>query len=281
MAQRSTKVLQVTSRNAAFQQWQSLLTNRNKRQRLGEFLIQGVRPITLALAHGWELTALLVSDSGRRSEWAAGVLADGRAERVYELSAELMSELGQKDEQSPELLAVAALPADDLARIPVREDMLVVAFDRPSSPGNLGTVIRSADALGACGVVVTGHAVDLYDPKTLRASTGSLFAMPAARIDSSTQVFAWVDEVRARGIELRVVGTSEDGDVDLPQCELAGPTLLVIGNETAGMSAAWAARCDQTARIPMVGAASSLNASASASIALYEAACQRAAANNR
>ncbi|GAA2794617.1 hypothetical protein GCM10010470_31940 [Saccharopolyspora taberi] len=199
---------------------------------------------------------------------------------VCELAPELMAELGGKQDP-PELLAVVATSPDDLARIPVGPDMLVVVFDRPSSPGNLGTVIRSADALGAAGVVVTGHAVDLHDPKTVRATTGSFFTVPSVHAESAQQVLDWAGGLRRGGVPVRVVGLSENGTTELADCDLRGPTLLVVGNEAAGISRAWAESCDQLARIPMVGSASSLNAAASASIALYEASRQRLVGRTR
>jgi tRNA G18 (ribose-2'-O)-methylase SpoU len=164
---------------------------------------------------------------------------------------------------------------DDLARIPAGPDLLAVVFDRPTSPGNLGTLIRSADALGAHGVIVTGHAVDPYDPRTVRASTGSLFAVPTIRVPAPPPVLAWLAAIRARGIDVRVVGTDEHGEVELAECDLTGPTVLLVGNETAGLSAAWRDACDRLARIPITGSASSLNAATAGSIALYEAARQR------
>lgn len=264
----------VTTRNASFQQWQALLENRNKRQRLGQFLIQGVRPLNLAVARGWPLSALLRS-SDRKSEWAAEIAATAGAEQVYELSPALMAELGQKDEQVPEVLAVGSVPADDLSRIPAGEDLLVAVLDRPSSPGNLGTLIRSADALGASGVVITGHAADLYDPKAVRASTGSIFALPAVRAASPEPVAEWIEGMRSGGVAARVVGTSERAESELAGHDLRGPTALVIGNETSGLSGSWANRCDELARIPMTGSASSFNAACSGSIALYEARRQR------
>jgi SpoU rRNA Methylase family len=81
-----------------------------------------------------------------------------------------MHELGGKDDKPPELLAVVRLPDDRLDRIPAGPDMLVVVFDRPASPGNIGTLVRSADAFGASGVIITGHAADPYDPKPPPAS---------------------------------------------------------------------------------------------------------------
>lgn len=256
----------ITSRNARFQQWQALLTNRGKRHRSGSFIVQGVRPISLAAEHGWQFEALLRPTTGRLSRWAGGLL-DSVDAPVFALSGALLAELGDKAE--PELVAVIRTPADSLARIPVPPDFLGIVFDRPAGPGNLGTLIRSADALGAHGLIVTGHAADPYDPQAVRASTGSLFGLPVVRVESHTPVLDWLDE------RARVVGTDETGTDLLADIDLTGPTLLVVGNETVGMSAAWRASCDLVARIPIGGVASSLNAATAGSIALYEAARQR------
>jgi tRNA G18 (ribose-2'-O)-methylase SpoU len=156
-----------------------------------------------------------------------------------------------------------------------------VVFDRPASPGNIGSIIRSADAFGADGVIVTGHAADVYDPRSVRASTGSLFGVPAVRVPSHREVMAWAAERRARGCPLRIVGTDEHGEADLFDFDLAGPTLLLIGNETKGLSTAWREACDHMVRIPMTGTASSLNAANAATAVLYEAARQRATRRGR
>jgi tRNA G18 (ribose-2'-O)-methylase SpoU len=259
------------SRDARFQQWLALATNRNKRQRSGEFLVQGVRPITLAVEHHWPLRALLFRDGGGLSTWARGIVQRTAGVTVATAS-ELLQELGGKSEEIPELVAVAALPADDLARISVGPRFLGVVLDRPASPGNIGTVVRSADAFGAAGVIVTGHAADPYDPQAVRASTGSLFAVPVVRTPGPAEVLAW-----ARGAGVAVIGTDEHGSVELAAHDLTRPTLVLIGNETAGLSAAWREACDALVRIPIGGAASSLNAAAAATVVLYEAARQRRA----
>lgn len=267
----------VSTRNAAFQQWHALAGNRTKRQRLGEFLVQGVRPITLALSHGFDVRAMLCADGQRRSQWAQDTLAAVAAERRVAVAPELLRELGDKDEQAPELLAVVGIPADDLTRIPLAGAPLAVAFDRPANPGNLGTLIRSADAFGACGVAVTGHAADVYDPRTVRASTGSLFALPVIRAAAPRDVLAW-----ATAAGLTVVGADETAADDAAECDLTGPTLLVVGSEARGMSAAWREACERTVRIPIATAAgaSSLNAAVAASILLYEATRQRRATHS-
>ena len=266
--------MRISTRNATFQQWQALLTNRSKRQHTGEFLVQGVRPISLAVERGWEIRMLLASDGPGLSRWGRDVIDNAGAPRAV-VAAELMRELGGKDEDAPELLAVVAMPPDDLSRITPGANLLAVVFDRPTTPGNIGTLVRSADAFGAGGVIVTGHAADPYDPKAVRASTGSLFALPVVRVPSHREVLDWVGDLRADGVPAQVVGTDERGPVEITEQDLTGPTVLAVGNETHGLSAAWRDACDQVVRIPITGAASSLNAASAASVALYEAARQR------
>lgn len=280
--------LRITTRNARFQQWHALLTNRRKRTRTGQFLVQGVRPITIAVRNGWPIDAVLYADQPADqplSGWATQLVAQATAPRVA-IAPDLLAELGGK-EQAPEIVLVGRLPddVDDLGRITVPDDLLVVALDRPAGPGNIGTVIRSADAFGAAGVIVTGHAADPYHPQTVRASTGSLFALPVARVPSHREVLAWAATVRTQGIRLQIIGADEHGVTELADCDLRQPVVLVVGNETAGLSVAWRQACDHLVRIPMPavdatapssgGAASSLNAAAAATVALYEAVRQR------
>ena len=269
----------ITSRNARFQQWRVLLANRGKRQRAGEFLVQGVRPISLAVEYGWSVRALIFDGSRSLSRWARQLLRTVRTEQIA-MAPELLAELGEKNESAPEVIAVVGMPADDLGRIAVGDDFLGVLFDRPTSPGNIGSVLRSADAFGAHGLIVTGHGADLYDSKSVRASTGSLFALPAVRVPSPREVTDWVVGQSASGRPVVLVGTDEHGDRDVSDFDFTRPVLLLVGNETSGLSKTWRDVCDYTVSIPMTGAASSLNAANAATAVLYEAARQRIAARN-
>jgi len=265
----------VATRNARFQLLETLLHNRTKRHRAGEFLVQGVRPISLAVEFGWEIRALVYDDTRSLSSWARRMLAAApHAERIW-MPADLLAQLSEKSEGPAELLAVVAMRPDDLRRIPVDGGFLGVVFDRPTLPGNIGTIVRAADAFGARGVITTGHAADAYDPKSVRASTGSLFAVPVVRAPSSREVLAWVDRWRAAGVPVRIVATDERGDAELSEFDLRQPVLLLIGNETTGLSQQWREAADATVSIPMTGAASSLNAASAASIVLYETHRQR------
>ena len=266
--------LRVSSRNARFQQWESLLSNRNKRQRAGEFLVQGVRPISLAAKFGWRFHALIYDAERPLSAWAQNLLGSIGTARVA-MAPALLAELGEKAEDTPELVAVVEMRDDNLDRITVGGDFLGVALDRPAGPGNVGSIIRSADAFGANGVIVSGHAADVYDPRAVRASTGSLFALPVVRSSSHRELAAWVAAQRARGCPIMIAGTDEHGDRDVFDVDFTQPTLLLVGNEGTGLSSGWQELCDLMVSIPMTGAASSLNAAAAATAVLYEIARQR------
>jgi TrmH family RNA methyltransferase len=263
-------VQRISTRNARFQVWQSYLGNRNKRQRAGEFLVHGVRPISLAVDHGWPVQVVIHDAARPLSTWARELLTRLPGVERVAMEPALLAELGEKDE--PELIAVVEMPADDLDRIPVGPDFLGVVFDRPTAPGNIGSIIRSADAFGASGLIVTGHAADIYDPKAVRATTGSLFALPAVRVPSHREVIDWV---RRTDVPIVMAGTDETGTVDVFDFDFTQPALVLIGNETNGLSSAWKDAADVLVRIPITGAASSLNAANAATAVLYEVSRQR------
>ncbi|WP_459547143.1 TrmH family RNA methyltransferase [Nocardia sp. X0981] len=269
---------QIHSRNAAVQVWTAYLDNRTKRHRDGRFLVHGVRPITQAVDHGWPLETLLYRlGDPALSSWARQILETSAVPAVG-LAPALMADLGEKAGDPPELVAVAKHAPTDLATYSAGEPgeaPVIVVFDRPNSPGNLGTLIRSADAFGASAVVVTGHGADQYDPRCVRASTGSLFAVPVLRAAGPAEVLRLRDRQVRRGVPTRVVGTDERGSRAIFDHDLRDATILVVGNETSGMSAAWSAACDDIVTIPMGGTASSLGAPSAAAVALYEISRQR------
>lgn len=269
----------VTTRNARFQQWQSYLTTRAKRTKAGVFFVHGVRPITLALDHHWPLDCVLYCQDGPAlSQWAQSTVDRIRASGVpaVAVAADLMAELGDRQGGAPELLVLATSRlADHRTWSPSEPNPVVVVCDRPSSPGNLGTLIRSADAFGASAVAITGHGADPFDPVCVRATTGSLFSVPVLQVGGPEQVLDMVHRLAFDADALTVVGTDETGAVPLFGHDFTRGTVLVVGNETRGMSAAWRDACDAVVSIPIGGAASSLGAPSAGAVALYEIARQR------
>ena len=268
--------LRISTRNSRFQLLEALTRNRNHRIREHRFIVQGVRPISQAIEHGWTVLTAIHDAERSLSPWARDVLQ--HASETIAMSPALLAELADKDEGATEVLAVVAMPADDLSRIPVPQNFLGMVFDRPTQPGNIGAIVRSMDALGGHGLIVSGHAADPYDPKSVRASTGSLFATPVVRAASGTPVFDWVRGVRTQGTPLTLIATDEHGDVDVWDYDFTRPSLVLIGNETTGLARGWRDAADVTVRVPMSGSASSLNAANAATLMLYEAARQRAGA---
>lgn len=262
----------VTRQNGQFQQWQALLTSRTKRSQGGKFFVQGVRPINSAIKQQLVIDSLLYR-AGKLSDWATQLIASNTTAKRYELSADLMKELGEKNEDVAEVLLIVKTPKSTLADVALKNlrSSFILVLDRPQNPGNIGAVVRSADSLGAAMVIVTGHAADIYDPKSVRASRGSLFALPVVVADSPVGVTEWLQRQQAR---FAIVGLSEDGNNLLWDCDLTKPTVAVIGNETWGLSKQWKDSCTSFAAVPMQGTASSLNAASSAAITLYEYARQ-------
>jgi TrmH family RNA methyltransferase len=247
----------------------ALKRDRRKRWRHRELFVEGVRAINRAVDEGWEVKTLLYSGERGLSRWAEGILQRCPGAARLDLAPRLLADLSDKDEPS-ELLAVVAMPANDPTRIPLVPGLLAVVADRPASPGNLGALLRSCDAFGVQGMALSGHACDLYDPLAIRASAGSLFSVPAIRLASHREVLAWLAAARERLGEVRMIGSSAHGAVPLADCDFGTSTVLVLGNETRGLSAAYRGLCDAVVSIPMQGRATSLNLTSAGAVLLYE-----------
>ncbi len=264
----------IYSENASFQQLESLWHNRNKRHKSGRFLIEGVRQINQALAYRWNIRAFLYAQDTRLSDWAQTILDSSTADIHYSLPVALLEKLSRKKKAS-ELIALVEMPSYDLATLALSDLPLIVVLDRPSSPGNLGTLIRSCDALGVDAVIVTGHAVDIYEGETVAASTGSLFALNVLRLPSHNDLNPLIERIRSDYGDVQVLGTSARATELVYEANFWRPTVLLIGNETEGLIRAYEAMADKLLSIPMQGSASSLNVAVAASVVLYEASRQR------
>jgi TrmH family RNA methyltransferase len=267
-------VIQIDSENNFFQYFETLRRNRTKRSKTKTFFVEGVNAINQALAYHWQIDAFVYVKNIRLSDWATGILQHSPANRHYELPHELMKKISQKENTS-ELIAIPYMPPDDLHRIPKSDTPLIVILDRIASPGNLGTIIRSCDALGVDGVILTGHASDLYAPETIRATTGSFFAVPVIRVPSPKTLTPWIDVLRGEHPQLEIVATSANTDKPLDSHDFRQPTILLIGSENHGLSVFYRELADYTVTIPMSGSASSLNVACATSVILYEINRQR------
>ena len=261
----------VSSRNQWFQRAEALKRDRTKRRRERLFFVEGVRSINAMRANGgWQVDAYLYAGGRRLSKWAQEVLAESQAATHLELAPALMAALSDKEDTS-EVIALVRMPDPERALPLPSVGHPVVLLDRPSNPGNLGSIIRSVDAFAGMGIVITGHSVDPYDPQVIRASAGAFFSVPVAALEQSVEIEAWLKGAREACPGLKVAGTSAKASQDTSQCDLSGPLVLCFGNETLGLSAGLKSRCDMLARIPMAGVASSLNLACAVTAFLYEA----------
>ena len=272
------KAQRIYSKNAAYQKFEVLKTNRNKRHKYGEFFVEGVRNLNQAVRGGWEIASLLYSFETPLSRWAQGMLDTVKTQQNYELTDALMADLSGKSDVY-ELMAVIRMRPDDPSRLRLSENPVLALFDRPSNRGNLGTLIRSCDALGVEALVLTGHGVDLYDPDVVVSSMGSFFKVPVLRMASHEEVEGWIASLKGRYPSLQVLGTTSHTQRTLFRYDLSGPVLFLIGNETDGLCARFKELCDGLATIPMApdACASSFNVSCAATVLFYEAARQRLA----
>lgn len=242
------------------------LADRRGRRRHGAFLVEGVQPVWLAVEAGWDVETLIVvpdllPDSARP-------LVDQRRALgvpVASVSAEVAARFTDRD-RPPGLFAVLARRVSDLAGLPVRPGAVFVALHQVSNPGNLGTIVRTADAVGAAGVILVGDTADQFAPSAVKASMGSLFSVPVARAGSCAELFDW-----AAGHGVRVVATSGYARRSHWSLEYPTPLVVLFGSEGEGLPADVLDRADDQVRVPMVGSAESLNLAVAAGLVLYQA----------
>ena len=263
------------ARSDMFQRYETLRRNREKRTHAGLFFLEGVHPVEQAVAAGEDFVCIGYDGGKRLSGWAQDMIAKAAPETLHPMPTDMLRELS--DRENPcELVCLMRQRTDLLARLrsaaSAAPNPLLVLCDRPNTPGNLGTILRSADAFGACGVMTCGHSADFYDPQCIRASIGTLFHVPFCAFGSVEETLSFLNSLPVRP---KIVGTSAHGTAGLHEADLSGPVVLIVGNETFGMSRAWKESCDELLRIPIYGAASSLNVGCAASICLYEIARQR------
>ena len=181
----------IYTKNSTYQKFEVLKTNRNKRYRYNEFLVEGVRSLKEAVAKGWKIKHLIYNKENL-SGWAKDMIRTVPTVENYCLTEELLRELSGKTEGS-ELMAIIEMREDRLEKVKLSDNPFIVLFDRPSNKGNLGTMIRSCDALGADMLIITGHAVDLYEPDVVVSAMGSFFSLPVVRVADNNLLLEYIE----------------------------------------------------------------------------------------
>jgi len=276
----------ISKNNASYQKFEVLLTNKNKRYKYNEFMVEGVRNINEAINNNWKINSFIYSYEKKLSKWAFDILHNIKTDINYELSERLMTELSGKENTS-ELIAIIKMKSNIDMEIEVErkierdkkfsENPVIALFDRPSNKGNLGTILRSCDAFGVEKLIITGHSVDIYEPDVIGASMGSFFKIPFMRFSDNADIDNYITGLKQTYPLLKVIGTTAHDKTNIYEIDMTTPVLFLIGNEADGLNKHYLEISDFLATIPMSeqSSASSFNVSCAATVIFYEAFRQR------
>ena len=249
-----------------------ILTLREKpreRRREGQIIIEGIREISQAVSAGFTLTTLLYCPEIVPDESAIPGLPDPKISfEVIEISREVFNRLAYR-EDSGGLIACAKPLEKTLASLDLPENPLLLILESIEKPGNLGAILRTADAAGISAVIICDSQTDLYNPNTIRASLGTIFTNQVV-VASTTETISWLQENNITGFATSLSGKSLYHEVDFTR-----PAAIIMGSEAAGLSDSWMANTEVLIKIPMRGKVDSLNVSTSAAIVIFEAMRQR------
>jgi TrmH family RNA methyltransferase len=241
------------------------LDRKKARREAGMFLAEGARTVSEAMEMGWAPRVLVVTDDAQERTVVRQLLDRALAGgcEVLEVPPRLMESLSRR-ENAQNVLAAFTPATVTLQALELGPDSMVVVLDRPRDPGNLGTIVRTADAVGAQAVVLCGESVDPFSPEAVRASMGSLFVVPIVETDED-DLLEW----RAR-TGIRFVGTALQATDPFDGWPVTGASAVVMGTEQSGLTDTLRQACDHLVRIPMRGRADSLNLAVSTGVMLYE-----------
>jgi TrmH family RNA methyltransferase len=245
------------------------LRDRRARDEAGLTLVDGARELARALAGGASVVEVFV-DEARLTADGREVVARARAAAasVVAVTRPVLDRLAYGD-RGEGLVATVRIPDLSLNALRLPADPLVVVVEGVEKPGNLGAVLRSADAAAAHAVIAADPRTDLFNPNAIRASLGTIFAVPVAAAPGA----AVRDRLEHDGIA--VFAARVDATTSYTDADLRGPVALVLGSEAEGLTSAWTGKAVTAIRLPMLGVADSLNVSITAAILLYEARRQR------
>lgn len=257
----------MSPQNSRVKEWAGLL-EKKQRDKQGKYLIEGIHLVKDALEAQADIECVCYeAEAGIPGELAEAASAGLDVEWIAVSSAVIAK---CSDTKTPQpVFAVVRKHGGDLQPLLEKSSGLVVVLDGVQDPGNVGTIIRTADAVGADGVIVGAGSADIYGPKVLRATMGSIFHLPVVH----GKLGELLPQAKARGI--RLAGTSLQAAVNCYAYDFTGPVWLLFGSEGGGLSDEVRGLMDDGLIIPMRGRAESLNVAMAASVLLYEALRQR------
>jgi RNA methyltransferase, TrmH family len=246
------------------------LRDRRRRDETGLTLVDGARELRRALDAGADVVEAFVCEPRLAGEDARAVL-DALAARAIQTTSATEAAFGKIafGDRADGLVGVVRIPSMRLDDLAVPDEPLIVVVEAVEKPGNLGAVLRSADGAGVDALIAASPKTDLMNPNAIRASAGTIFSVPLASAPTE-EVLDWL---RRRSI--RIVAALVDAEPLYTHADLTGPLAIAFGSEAAGLTDAWRTPEIGGLRLPMLGAADSLNVSVSAAVVLYEARRQR------
>lgn len=242
------------------------LTERKARKREGVFLVEGMQPVWRAAESEWKIETLILAPDLIKNPAVDGMASrlEGQGSRIVHLTGDLFTKLSGRDGPAG-VMAIVETRATRLHQLEVGQSDAWVMLHRVHNPGNLGTIIRTADAAGMAGVVLVGDSTDPFAPASVKASMGSIFSIPLVIEHDVDVALSW-----ARKHGLHLVGTSGYADTPHWNMEFRRPLCMLLGNEGDGLPQELLENVDSTVRIPMTGSAESLNLSVAAALLMYE-----------
>jgi RNA methyltransferase, TrmH family len=240
------------------------LSMRKVREEAGLFIAEGLKLVAEAIDGGWPIRILVHLTGEDRPMLTKAIEATRRSGgEVLEVTPEILEKLSRR-ENPQTVVGVFAQRLEPLRDLRPGQDSLWIGLDRVRDPGNLGTIIRTADAVGAEGVMLIGETTDPFGIEAVRATMGSIFNISLAA-GSAADFLAW-----RRNFAGEVVGTHLSGTADYRAVEYAMPSVLLMGNEQQGLPDDLSRSCDRLVKIPMAGRADSLNLAVATGIMLFE-----------
>ncbi|MFD1744747.1 TrmH family RNA methyltransferase [Rhizobium helianthi] len=265
-ARRVGQVKEVTSLSNPIVKDIKSLTNKKDREDTGTFLAEGLKLIIDAVELGWEIRTLVYAKAAKGKPLVEQVAAKtvARGGLVLEVSEKVLSSITRRD--NPQMVVgVFEQQWKRLDQLTLEKGQTFVALDRVRDPGNLGTIIRTADAAGASGVILVGDCTDPFSLETVRATMGSVFAMPVYRA-SAEEFLGWAKRSGGQIVATHLAGAVDYRTIDYDR----KPTILLMGNEQSGLPEQLASAADRLARIPQAGRADSLNLAVATAVMLFE-----------
>ncbi len=243
------------------------LAQKKTRDETNSFMAEGLKLVIDALDLGWTIRTLVYAKAakGKPAVEQAAARAFAKGALVLEVSEKVLSAITRRD--NPQMVVgIFEQRWKKLADVLPAANETWVALDRVRDPGNLGTIIRTADASGASGVILVGECTDPFSLETVRATMGSVFAMPVVRA-SAEEFLAWKKTAGARVVATHLAGAVDYRTIDYRK----KPVVLLMGNEQSGLPENLASAADALARIPQAGRADSLNLAVATGVMLFEA----------